>query len=211
MEELREKGEVAFSLIGDFGKAHRRFKYHRSEHGFLGCRVKDGEDVIYVNLVGTFGVASTPYWWARIAGCLVRVTHYLIGPGPGLELLLYADDLEALGVGKGGRQASVLSFLYMAALGAPFKWAKQRGGLESEWIGLYTDYATYCYGLSVSRADWMIGWMEGLLERKRESILGSSVQGWEEAPFPGPFVQMVLRSHGYQQRGYTPVGGGGHP
>lgn len=81
LEELREKGEVAFSLIGDFGKAHRRFKYHPSEHGFLGCRVKDGEDVIYVNLVGTFGVASTPYWWARIAGCLVRVTHYLIGPG----------------------------------------------------------------------------------------------------------------------------------
>ena len=97
--------EVAFSLIGDFGKAHRRFKYHPSEHGFLGCWVGDGDLFIYVNLVGTFGVASTPYQWARIAGCQIRVTHYMVGPGPGLELLLYADDLEALGIGRAGEPA----------------------------------------------------------------------------------------------------------
>ena len=36
LEKLKVKGEVAFSLIGDFGKAHRRFKYQRSEQGFLG-------------------------------------------------------------------------------------------------------------------------------------------------------------------------------
>lgn len=82
-----------------------RFKYHPSEHGFLGCRVGDGDLFIYVNLVGTFGVASTPYQWARIAGCQIRVTHYMVGPGPGLELLLYADDLEALGIGRAGEPA----------------------------------------------------------------------------------------------------------
>lgn len=106
----------------------------------------------------------------------------------------------------------------MTALGAPFKWAKQRGGLESEWIGLYTDYATYSYGLSVSRAGWMIGWMEGLLGRRRvhprefSAGLGRMAFASLVLPsFPGPSVQVVLRNHGYQGRGYTPLGGGGHP
>lgn len=199
LEELKENREVAFSLIGDFGKAHRRFKYDCKEHGFLGCRVSSEDPYIYVNLVGTFGVASTPYWWARIAGSLVRVAHCLVGPGPGLELLLYADDLEALGIGKPGRQACVLAYVFMAALGAPLKWGKQRGGLETEWIGLYTNYAEYSYGLSESRSAWLVQWMEGIVKAKqvtpREFSAGlgrmafsSLALPWER-PFLGPLYK----------------------
>ena len=39
LEQLKRERRVAFSLIGDFGKAHRRFKYRRDEQGFLGCVV----------------------------------------------------------------------------------------------------------------------------------------------------------------------------
>lgn len=45
--------------------------------------------------------------------------------------------------GRTGRIGGVLAFALMAALGAPFKWSKQRGGLVTEWIGLTTDYKTY--------------------------------------------------------------------
>ena len=77
LEKLKVRKEIAFSLIGDFGKAHRRFKYQRSEQGFLG-----------VNKVGTFGITSTPYWWTRLSGALLRLVHYFMVPGTIIELLL---------------------------------------------------------------------------------------------------------------------------
>lgn len=122
LEKLKVRKEIAFSLIGDFGKAHRRFKYQRSEQGFLGCVVEEGDPWVYVNKVGTFGITSTPYWWTRLSGALLRLVHYLMVPGTIIELLLYADDLEGIGVGQRGRIALVLAYCYMAALGAPFKW-----------------------------------------------------------------------------------------
>lgn len=60
-----------------------------------------------MNKVGTFGITSTPYWWGRLSGALLRLGHYLLGPAP-LEALLYADDLETMGVGHEGRKAQVV-------------------------------------------------------------------------------------------------------
>lgn len=45
---FKEAKDVVFSLIGDFGKAHRRFKY-REEHGYLGCQVSGSDGYVYVN------------------------------------------------------------------------------------------------------------------------------------------------------------------
>ena len=196
LAQFREEREVVFSLIGDFGKAHRRFKYRRDEQGFLGCVVNSLDGWVYVNKVGTFGVASTPYWWGRLSGSLLRLAHYLLGPLVPVELLLYADDLEALGIGPEGRKGLVLAYCYLTAVGSPFKWSKQRGGLITEWIGLTTDYSRYAFGLSEKRADWLVNWIGDLLEKKevdtREfaAVVGrlsfsSTALPWEK-PFLGP-------------------------
>ncbi|CAE7939626.1 unnamed protein product, partial [Symbiodinium necroappetens] len=74
------------------------------EHGYLACQVDTKEEVpgdpasqtVYVNLVGTFGLSC------GIAACGLRLTYHLLGPDFPLDLLLYADDLEAMG--KGPRQ-----------------------------------------------------------------------------------------------------------
>ena len=60
--ETLERGEVAFSIVGDISKAHR------------GCQLGIlGEDnVVYVNKVGTFGVNCASYWWTRIAAAGLR-------------------------------------------------------------------------------------------------------------------------------------------
>ena len=104
LRELRERNEVAFSVVGDISKAHRRFKHSADEHGYLACQLESvgdkgnsDSDIIYVNRVGTFGVSCASYWWTRIAACGIRATHHLLGPFFLLELLLYADDLEAIG------------------------------------------------------------------------------------------------------------------
>eukprot|EP00435_Cladocopium_sp_Y103_P022415 s1608_g5.t1 len=98
----------------------------------------------------------------RIAGAGIRLVHELLGPSMPVELLLFADDLEALGASAGGRRGITLAFLFLSILGFPFKWSKQRGGLRVEWIGLFTDYTVYKLGLSPKRAQWMRNWVMDL-------------------------------------------------
>ena len=185
-----------FSLVGDISKAHRRFLHAPEERGLLACRVRDDSHEIYINKVGTFGVASASYWWTRISGAGLRLVHELLGRKHSGELLLYADDLEALGAGVDGRRGLVMTYLYLATLGFPFKWAKQRGGLKVEWIGLCTDYVNMTLGLSPSRSSWVQTWTLGVSERGRitakemEQGLGrlgftASALLWER-PFLGP-------------------------
>ena len=84
-------------------------------------------------------------------------------------MLLYADDLEVVAPGREGRLGAVLAFAVMAAVGAPFKWSKQRGGWITEWVGITTDYRTFSMGLSVRRAEWLSKWIASLVERKEVS------------------------------------------
>ena len=121
LEEYEEERLAVLSLVGDFAKAHRRFKYAEEEQGFLACKAATESEVVYVNQVGTFGIASTPYWWARLSAALMRVVYWVLGDAFPNDMLLYADDLEVLTVGRTGRIGGVLAFALMAALGAPFK------------------------------------------------------------------------------------------
>ncbi|CAK9107239.1 unnamed protein product, partial [Durusdinium trenchii] len=166
LEEYEAEQKTVLSLVGDFAKAHRRFKYAVEEQGFLACKASSGSNIVYVNKVGTFGIASTPYWWARLSAALMRLVYWVLGEGFPNDMLLYADDLEVLTVGREGRVGGVLAYALIAALGAPFKWAKQRGGLTTEWIGLTTYYRSFAMGLSVKRTEWVLGWIRSLRLRK---------------------------------------------
>ncbi|CAE7794108.1 unnamed protein product [Symbiodinium sp. CCMP2456] len=147
LREHEEAGEVAFSVVGDIAKAHRRFKHAAKEHGYLACQVDAEEETVYVNFVGTFGLSCASYWWTRIAACGLRLTYHLLGPGFPLDMLLYADDLESMGRGAKGRRGIPLSYLYLAAL-----------------------------GLSLKRATWLVEWLGGLAESGKAQAK-SFVQG----------------------------------
>ena len=129
LREMMEAREVAFLVVGAIAKAHRRFKHREEEHDYLGCQVDAKEEMeghpdsqtVYVNKVGTFGVSCATYWWTRISAAGIRATHHLLGPEFMLNLLLYADDLESLGVGLSGRKGIPLSYCFMSLLGFPFK------------------------------------------------------------------------------------------
>ena len=69
----KARGDIVFSLVGDISKAHRRFLHKPSECGLLECRVKNDDPFIFINRVGTFGVASASYWWGRIAASGIRL------------------------------------------------------------------------------------------------------------------------------------------
>ena len=152
--EMMEKGEIAFSIVGDISKAHRRLK-RRKEHGFLGCQIDEARDVVYVNKVGAFGVNCASYWWTRIAAAGLRAVRHLLGKIP-LGLLLYAESLATTARGRVG---IVLSYLYLSAMGYPFKWSKTRGGFRVEWLGMETEYSSYKLGLAQKRASWLVNWL----------------------------------------------------
>ena len=101
-----------------------------------------------------------------------------------------------MGKGPRGRRGIPLSYLFLATLGYPFKWAKTRGGFRVEWLGMETEYPTYKLGLSLKRATWLADWLR-LLARTGRTEAKAFAQGlgrlgfasialdWER-PFLGP-------------------------
>ena len=78
MREWAAEGRKSFALAGDVSKAHRGIKIRREDWGFQACRLRPGK--VWVNKVGTYGMGSAAYYWARAAGALlVRLVHYLAG------------------------------------------------------------------------------------------------------------------------------------
>ena len=61
MREKAKVDELTFALSADVTEAHRQVPIHPDDWHYLGCQVKPGSDV-FVNTVGTFGIASAPYY-----------------------------------------------------------------------------------------------------------------------------------------------------
>ena len=93
MEAQREAGHhPLIGVAADIAKAHRRFKHAEEDHGYLCCRAREGGP-IWVNRVGTFGVACAAYHFSRLAGIIGRTTIRILLQDPFFQFL-FADDLQ---------------------------------------------------------------------------------------------------------------------
>ena len=112
----------------------------------LGCQVEAGGDV-YINTVGTFGVASASYYWSRVAASVGRIIQDISGRSATTWHQLVADDfhLEA-----GGRRyrALISFFVLCATAGIPLSWEKTAGGDAVTWVGFELLHRTYHLGIS---------------------------------------------------------------
>ena len=145
-------------IVGDVSKAHRRVKIRRQDWGFQACRLVPGK--VWLNTVGTYGIASAGYWWQRLAAALVvRMFYYFMAASGSQDALLFADDLLM----TAGRVAEIVDLgallLIWAALGVPWKWKKFRGGQQVQWIGYWIDMDAFRIGISDGRAAWLCKWM----------------------------------------------------
>ena len=77
-------------LAADVAKAHRRVK--PEDHGYLGCRARE-DGPIWLNRVGTFGMACAAYHFARLAGLVGRCALTILQTCP-LFQFLFTDDLK---------------------------------------------------------------------------------------------------------------------
>ena len=178
---LQERGAVgarSFGILGDVSKAHRRVKIAERDWGYQACQLD--EDTIWVNKVGTYGMTSASYWWARLAAALlVRLCYYVAGNRVPLDIMLYVDDHIMLATGKAGIVLSGMLIYFLVALGVPWRWDKGRGGTEVEWIGYWADLWHGRLGISVRRADWLAG-----LPAKDSPTWRTSRRSWDACASP---------------------------
>ena len=163
---IREKsrvGEPTFALSADVTEAHRQVPIHPDDWHLLGCQVSPGADV-FVNTVGTFGIASASYYWSRVAAAVGRILQYLSGHTSTSWHMLVADDYLLESGGREYRTGLLLFFVLCAAVGVPLSWHKTCGGDTLVWVGFELLLRSRCVGISSRRAEWFVRWAGSVTE-----------------------------------------------
>ena len=90
-QAMRGMPGIFFALTGDVKRAHRLVKVAEEDWGLQACRTNaNGPGQFWLNLVGTFGVSSAAYHWARLMAGLGRLGYYALGKA-GVQQLVYVD------------------------------------------------------------------------------------------------------------------------
>ena len=150
VRQSQEQVETPFALAGDVAAARRLVLVRERDWGLLACRAEAGSDTVFVNRVGTFGISSVLFWWARLFGVIGRVVgramlnHFFFQ-------LVFVDDLHTNFFGhRKYVNALIWLVLYLMA-GTPFAWKKFKGGARIAFIGYELDYTARLVGLSKVR------------------------------------------------------------
>ena len=159
MREKARLGEKTFALTADVAEAHRQIPIQPRDWHLQGSQIEVGGDV-YINKVGTFGVASASHYWSRAASALGRLTQYITGRTANTWHQLVADDFHLEASGTEYRAALVSFFVLCSTAGVPLSWGKTAGGDKVTWVGFELLHATYHLGISERRAAWFIRWAE---------------------------------------------------
>ena len=154
-------GTHSVQVAADIMKAHRRFLHAVEDQGYLGCRADSSSSTVWINRVGTFGVACAALHFGRLAAGIFRLVLRLLKTQPCFQLL-FADDLKLI-VGGPSKYMDLWTLLVAwLMVGTPFSWKKFRGGTALDYVGFWTDYAKFRLGLSEKRAAWVIRTIEEL-------------------------------------------------
>ena len=137
-----------------------RFRYIQMIGTSLGKPCGD----VFVNTVGTFGVASASYYWSRVAGSIGRLLQYLSGHSSTSWHMLVADDYLL----ESGVLATVLGFFYSSCsvLSLAYHYHDIRrvgeggGGDTLVWVGFEILLRSHSVGISSRRAEWFVRWAE---------------------------------------------------
>ena len=206
MREKATLGVRTFALTADVKEAHKQVPIHPRDWHLLGCRVEAGADV-YINTVGTFGVASASYYWSRVSSALGRLSQYLTADSAHTWHMVVADDYHLEAGGEHYRFALFAFFLLGCTCGVPLSWNKTAGGETVVWVEFELLHSTHHLGISQRRAEWFTKWAREVAESD-QVLMGRFEEGlgrimfvvWAlelERPFLGPlhrFMSLHARS-----------------
>ena len=159
VRESSETQEAPFCVSADIKAAHRLVKVRQADWGYLCCRANSSSDTVWVNRVGTFGVSSAPYWWAKLAGLIGRFVGYIFQSRWFMQMI-YVDDLHGSFVGADKFRLLWIWILAYEMVGTPFGYHKFKGGFSSEFVGFHMRYDLSEVGISKKRGDWLVEWIQ---------------------------------------------------
>eukprot|EP00435_Cladocopium_sp_Y103_P049027 s1164_g14.t1 len=169
-----ETKEAVFCVSADIKAAHRLVKVRESDWPFLCCRADSTSDVVWMNKVGTFGVSSAPYWWAKLFAAIGRFVGHILQAAVFWHLV-YVDDLHGAFAGLHKFDMLWIWLLAFEVIGTPFGYHKFKGGFSSDFVGFHLRYDKNQVGITTKRGSWLVDWIRGL-ESKR--FVGTSVNFW---------------------------------
>jgi hypothetical protein len=162
-----------------------------------------------VNKVGTYGVGSASYWWARMGAAGLRAMHYLLGHDHPVYALLYADDGQIVARGDFHRTL-VLAICIWLVFDFPLKWEKVGGGVQYDYIGYWMDWSTFRVGINQKRTQWLLEWIKAATARMHtdKTEMAEVLGRWTFAsrvltslrPFLGPMYAWQARLKAGKQR-----------
>ena len=126
--------ESLAALVLDVSKAHRRVRIKPEDQGLLCFRHRD---VLYQSVTLNFGARASGFYWNRVAGLLVRLTHRLWRVRHSAQI--YVDDLSALLV------------VLLCVLRVPMSWRKAALPARVTWIGWSFDFDAFTVELDPSK------------------------------------------------------------
>ena len=165
VRESVETFEAPFCVSADIKAAHRLVKVRRCDWPYMCCKANTDSPTVWVNKVGTFGISSAPYWWAKLFAMVGRFVGHLMANAWFLHLV-YVDDLHGSFVGKEKFSNLWIWILAFELVGTPFAYHKFRGGFSSEFVGYQLRYDLNEVGISLRRGEWLVKWINTAAEKK---------------------------------------------
>ena len=148
------------------------------------------DETIWVNKVGTFGVASAGYWLGFAGACVSKQSHYCLGDLHMLWLMLYTNDEWLVGRSKRYEVVLIPHVFVLMVIKAPVAWHKVCVGIQSDSVGYYLDVGRFEIGISAARASWVVSWLEDKV-RERRVRLGKLREGLRRLQFvAGPLEHL---------------------
>lgn len=165
VRESVETLEAPFCVSADIKAAHRLVKVRRCDWPYMCCKANTDSPTVWVNKVGTFGISSAPYWWAKLFAMVGRFVGHLMMNAWFLHLV-YVDDLHGSFVGKEKFSNLWVWILAFELIGTPFAYHKFRGGFSSEFVGYQLRYDLNEVGISLRRGEWLVKWINTAAEKR---------------------------------------------
>ena len=138
--------ESLAALVLDFSKAHRRVRIKPEDQGLLCFRHRD---VLYQSLTLNFGARASGFYWNRVAGLLLRLTHRLWHVRHSAQI--YVDDLLAILLRSSAPLLSAPLVVMLCVLRVPMSWHQAALSARVTWIGWSFDLEHYTVELDPAK------------------------------------------------------------
>eukprot|EP00971_Amphidinium_carterae_P314112 6243519-Amphidinium_carterae.1 len=152
----RSQGSTLSGLKLDVSAAHRRIRIRREDWRFLTTKCKDQW---FVNLVGTFRVASMQFHWGRVAALLCRLSYHLASR---VWAFVYVDDYLFLHPTETAQRDHMIIIVLMLVLNVPISWRKMEHGQQLHWIGVHFNLALWTMEPQADKLPPLLAFLESV-------------------------------------------------